>query len=642
MDDPIPHRVCGIVMKGGLTSGVVYPLAIVELAKEFRFRCIGGTSAGAIAAAVTAAAEYRRIATQSRAGFDHLATLPDFLAGTTNGQKNLLNLFPPTPEVRRLFAVAASFLGRRAILGKSILAALRLLLVSPVASLVAFLPAIATLALARVQSTPLAVAATLVIFVLMLVLGVVGLVVYHCLQAAATSLPDNNFGFSKGLRPKDRQLPGITDWLHRTIQEAAGRGEADAPLTFGDLWTADLEIGNHVQRRAAAEQREEDEEARAIELQMVTTALTHGSPQRLPFDSRRFFFVEKELRDYFPKDVVDYLVEQARLEAAEVASRTDTESQKQAKSWTALREGMYQLPPARSLPLVVAARMSLSFPLLFSMVPLYAVDFTFKKNQGDEPEYERCWFIDGGLSSNFPVSLFDSLFPRWPTFCVDLTDFHPQYPEDPKHEDKNVWMVERNGDGTSDHWTRFAARGWRRFRDYVGAMLDTIRNWRDNTQLIVPGFRDRIVHVCLSPQEGGLNLDLDKKKVGRLTARGHLAGVRLRERFGVDGAMRPGLNWNTHRCVRYRTSMVLLQKAMRNMHIACAEADSDYPSYRQLIDRKENLNPKLDYWWDGVPEPYQDQTDRFLQLAKQAAETPVHFADGAPHPRPELRVTPRI
>lgn len=33
---------CDLVMKGGTTSGVVYPYVITELAKEFRFRNIGG------------------------------------------------------------------------------------------------------------------------------------------------------------------------------------------------------------------------------------------------------------------------------------------------------------------------------------------------------------------------------------------------------------------------------------------------------------------------------------------------------------------------------------------------------------------------------------------------------------------------
>ena len=58
---PVPPTLeCDIVMKGGITSGVVYPLAVVELAKTYRFRNIGGTSTGAIAAAATAAAELGR------------------------------------------------------------------------------------------------------------------------------------------------------------------------------------------------------------------------------------------------------------------------------------------------------------------------------------------------------------------------------------------------------------------------------------------------------------------------------------------------------------------------------------------------------------------------------------------------------
>ncbi|MFS2045864.1 patatin-like phospholipase family protein, partial [Stenotrophomonas geniculata] len=43
-------------MKGGITSGIVYPNAVLALAREYRFKSIGGTSAGAIAAAVAAAA----------------------------------------------------------------------------------------------------------------------------------------------------------------------------------------------------------------------------------------------------------------------------------------------------------------------------------------------------------------------------------------------------------------------------------------------------------------------------------------------------------------------------------------------------------------------------------------------------------
>ena len=47
-------------MRDGITSGIVYPGLISKLAERYAFQSIGGTSAGAIAAALTAAAEYAR------------------------------------------------------------------------------------------------------------------------------------------------------------------------------------------------------------------------------------------------------------------------------------------------------------------------------------------------------------------------------------------------------------------------------------------------------------------------------------------------------------------------------------------------------------------------------------------------------
>jgi hypothetical protein len=58
--DPGKPKYCDMVMKGGITSGVVYPTAICELAGQYQFRNIGGASAGAIAAAAAAAAEFGR------------------------------------------------------------------------------------------------------------------------------------------------------------------------------------------------------------------------------------------------------------------------------------------------------------------------------------------------------------------------------------------------------------------------------------------------------------------------------------------------------------------------------------------------------------------------------------------------------
>src|SRR5688500_15220525 len=100
---------CDLVMKGGITSGVVYPGAVCELAKDFQFASIGGTSAGAIAAALTAAAEYRR-QNGSSAGFDELATLPHWLAGGEGKVSRLLTLFRPHEETAGIMALALAYI----------------------------------------------------------------------------------------------------------------------------------------------------------------------------------------------------------------------------------------------------------------------------------------------------------------------------------------------------------------------------------------------------------------------------------------------------------------------------------------------------------------------------------------------------
>ena len=78
---PAPiDRFCDVVMEGGVTSGIIYASAVAELAPYYRFRNIGGSSIGAFAAALTAAAEYSRRYAGSDKPFQALAELPDKLA----------------------------------------------------------------------------------------------------------------------------------------------------------------------------------------------------------------------------------------------------------------------------------------------------------------------------------------------------------------------------------------------------------------------------------------------------------------------------------------------------------------------------------------------------------------------------------
>jgi predicted acylesterase/phospholipase RssA len=622
VDDQIPARNCDVVMKGGITSGVVYPLTITELAKEFRFKNVGGTSAGAIAAALTAAAEYAR-QNGSRSGFDRLEKLPAFLAGSTDGQPNLLNLFPPASSTRSLFSVLTAFLGDGSIVSKVARAIAALLVVSPLVTLISFVPALLLpLILWRGPIGPLALIGLALIELVLIAAAIGAMVMFNARRALGTTLPKNRFGFSTGRAPKGGKLPGVSEWLHDEIQATAGLSKTAPPLTFGDLWLAgEQQVDDAVRSKTLEKRHGVEAELRSINLQMITTALSHGHPYRLPFENRRFAFRPSELRDYFSDSVVDYLVSHAR-EDERVAAANDPD--------------LMALPEPWDLPIVVAARMSLSFPILFSMVPLYAIDYTRPEVPGTPRAYERCWFIDGGLSSNFPTSLFDSAIPRWPTFGINLEAFPPDYPND------DVWMTTTASSGTSDHWLRFPAEGKGAFGGFVGAMLDSIRNWRDNTQLAVPGFRDRIVHVRLTPYEGGLNLNMSADKVKTLAARGERAGHRLRERFGAAGANSEGQNWNTHRWTRFRTAASLVQKLMHQIDRALTYRGAEVPSYDDLLKRKTNEKPKTDYWWKRSAADYEPRIDDLRTFAHHFAEGRPDFGEGAPGPQPELRISPRL
>ena len=130
--DAPPSRICDLVMKGGVTSGVVYPLAVCELAKTFNFKNIGGTSAGAIAAAAAAAAEYgRRQGVVEATGFDGLAGLPAWIG--SHGR--LLRMFQPDPPTRAVFALLMACLNPKTRIRKAASIVRELLVRFPITAL---------------------------------------------------------------------------------------------------------------------------------------------------------------------------------------------------------------------------------------------------------------------------------------------------------------------------------------------------------------------------------------------------------------------------------------------------------------------------------------------------------------------------
>ena len=174
---------------------------------------------------------------------------------------------------------------------------------------------------------------------------------------------------------------------------------------------------------------------------------------------------------------------------------------------------MYRLP-TKHLPILVAARMSISFPVLFSAVPLWILD----KRDRQNPVFRRCLFCDGGICSNFPIHLFDSPIPSWPTFGISLHEI-PTSKEVRRiavffadaRAGRLLWrrvVAERPPPAGEDHWNEFETEPEpiERLYGFFSALASTTINWSDATLARLPGVRERVVQVGLRSGIGGLNI----------------------------------------------------------------------------------------------------------------------------------------
>jgi predicted acylesterase/phospholipase RssA len=609
-DPAAPILECDIVMKGGITSGVVYPLAVVELSEKYRFRNVGGTSAGAIAAAATAAAELGR--GKPDAGFEAFKKLPEWLQQDADGMpgSRLQALFQPQPETKSLFMIALAALGPGNPWANAGFATLRegwpFALRGALPALV-FLVVIVVIMWLMRGATVLEVVLGVLLCLIMLLIGIAAMLLFNLFNNVAQNIPGNNFGLCNGYRPvagvEGTDL-SLTEWLHEYLNKLAARPEKGPPLTFAHL------------------------QAKNINLLMMTTNLTHGQPFRLPLETDVFYFDPLEFAQLFPKTVVDHLCQAGESNALNRHNAKQKSQKKPLLEDTAQNRAQFRrtssagrtlqpMPSGNELPVIVAVRMSLSFPILLSAIPLYAVD-RWKQSEdykelckaqnantevedehGNalEPKPERCWFSDGGITSNFPVHFFDSPLPRHPTFAINLAPF-PERKHKSKIELENVYLPKTNNEGISIQWNRFDASvtdpnpsGISKLLGFVFAIFSTAQNWVDTSQMGMPGQRDRIAHVNLEGAEGGLNLNMPKLTIESLSERGRIAAQELIQH--MEGKQtNVDLTWSNHRWVRYRATMAALEHYL--FEFEATYSDPPPPgelSYEDLIKRNKNVPP---------------------------------------------------
>jgi predicted acylesterase/phospholipase RssA len=599
--DPAEYREppleCDVVMKGGITSGVVYPGAVLELGKRYRFRCIGGSSAGAIAAAVVAAAEY---APDRGAGFAQIFALPKKLAGESKGKSFMLKLFAPDKSTKPLFEAATGFLRKPRIFAP--FKVIRWFWRFPALAL-----AVCVLAIclswfgdARHEYAVAGVAAAVVVLVAGLSADIF---------RAVWDLGRNDFGMCHmGPEVGTADDPAFTKWLHDLLQATSGKTGLP-PLTFADLWG----VPPASQDEAPLEQRERrrqfrvcsrDPSHRNIDLQITTTNLSHGRPMRLPVplqqhenlleEGNGLLFDPDELRRFFPADVMAHLEAHAKEPDERIAAHLVGKPR---------GHKLRHFPLGGELPVVVATRMSISFPVLVAALPLWMLDF---QRNPYSPRLRRVVLSDGGITSNFPVHFFDAPLPTRPTFGLQLTGFDADEKPDPAHPRKSV--------RDPAPVTGRARTPWVDIDDLFGfftAVKDAMQNWRDNAQSQMPGFRERIVQIKLARGEGGMNLAMESKKVDELIDRGAFAGRRLVRLFSGDPrkAPKPTVRWNDSRFARYRVTMSLLEGFLKEFQRGYdAHGDPVTIPYKdRIVEGREHR-------------PYRFETDDLLNFAKRTTK----------------------
>ena len=588
-EEPPYDRFCDLVLTGGVASGVAYPWAIVELARHFRFRQIGGTSVGAMAAALAAAAEYGR-----RNGYPHafetLRLTPALLAETMpGGGTRMFSMFRTNLDGGRLIELWGCTQNGRGPRRQALSELLRIyrrptLLGAAAGALLGGLP---LAAIAR----PGSLAAAVPVLGCAALLGGIGAAaalaaaLWHDVRFGIVA---NGFGLCKGAGVPDAQSGGdergLTDWLHEGIQASAGLRRDDPPLTFRDLWSAPRHPG--APREPCGES--DLPARRSIDLQMITTNVTHGRPYRLPLldQTSRLYFRRRDLAGYLPKDVLDALVHAARG----YAPRSPSDPPPAADTADLLEL------PGPDLPVVAAARLSLSYPLLFSAVPLWAIDYEAPR-ESPRRRPRPCHFVDGGASSNFPIHLFDAALPSRPTFGLWMGS---RTPYDSRRAAAGVWLPETHDRGMGDSWYRFlrsaerpgrpepatqdGASAARELKGFLLAIAGSATDWRDRTSMRLPHVRNRVARLYLRRVEGGLHIGMPREQILRMA---HGYGTRAAQAFVERYAVTPGAvapAWSEQRWVRLQLLVHGLRERLEGFTASAACAAHTVP-ITEAIDR---------------------------------------------------------
>ena len=671
-DRALRDRYCDLILTGGVTSAIAYPAAIFALGSVYRFNSIGGSSSGAGSAALAAAAEYRRRHGSSD-GFRILAQRTAVLPDLVRGKTRLAWLFQPSARHRRLFdALVPGIAKPRGKFWKIVRGLVRAYAVPGLLGAAVGYAGVWGVTADGVPQEGWATFALVMLYLSQASLGFV-LAMAAFVFCDVAHVANDDYGLCTGFeRSPGAPEPPLVEWLHALIQEVAGRQPDDAPLTFADLAAAPGSPRETLGDQSVAG-------AVSIRLQMFTANVTHGRPVLLPHDPAEppLYFRPSEMRRLFPGSVVEHM---KRHSAPHAGDERVIEPQRPVKALdycsppsrepappTPDDDKLWRLPK-QELPIVVASRMSVAFPVLFTAVPLWSLD-----HRDREKVFRRCLFSDGGLCSNFPIHLFDSAVPAWPTFGISLYELNSEDTRPGVESgrnasakttdkcDKTAVKLPADAYEVEERWSDFeqARTTGDRLFGFIGALLSTTKDWNDTMLARLPGVRDRVARVGLPPGTGGLNILMNRAEIERLSCLGLEAAKQLLARFAAPSSPSgAAAGWNEHRWVRFNVLQHCLASNLTGLSWSANRAPHTLPLHKQIreaIDTPPLLRQTPDQAGSNSPREKQEESQLLpaqaaalegvlaaLMQAERALSAPTTPQPYHPFPQPELRVRPPL
>ncbi len=449
----------------------------------------------------------------------------------------------------------------------------------------------------------------------------------------------------------------LVPWLSDSLAELAGL--PGRVLRFGHLWQGpafepvpESDDGTATPAEAAVRALASSPGRRLVNLEMMTTDLSRGRPFRFPLavaepdggpsgGAEALWFDPGDLSsalaadgragtDVLPREVVEAMTGLTPRRSVPLEDGSGTVT-------------LHRLPHPWNLPVVLAVRISLALPVLFTAVRLYRLlplgevrddlgrtvlaDGEPVPTQAHPVVAQPLWWSDGGITSNFPVHLFDSALPRWPSFGLNLGTHPPGQPT------QDVWLPQ-------DWNVQLAPAGavGGGFGSLLGAVLGAARNWRDTLQSAMPGFRSRVAAVRQHPSEGGVTLFMPRTTVAALALRGALAGARLRQRFRDDA------QWERHRWLRLRVAATALEdtrarllRARSRYEDLVRDDGAGLARLAEVLPGDPTLPPREA--WYVPPAGFWDQVADGLDAVSTPPPDPLLLA-GGPTPQPAFTLTP--